>query len=343
MKKLSLVIASVLATVVTAVAPIGASAATAPPANSPKLGQALEIAPPVITLTANPGQAIKTTIYLRNIASGKLIVTGQANDFVAAGEDGTPKLLLDNQNSPYSLKDWVGPLPTLQMVPKEIKTMAVSINVPSNASPGGHYGVIRFTATPADLHTTGVSLSASLGALILLTVNGQVHEQLSVQQFSVSHGGKQGTLFESGPLSFVERLKNTGNVHVAPVGQVTITNMFGKKVAAVNVNLPPHNILPQSIRKFDQPLDNTVLGSKKLFGRYTAKMSVTYGNSKKVLTASLAFWVIPYKLIAVLAVVLVAGFFILRVFIRRYNRRIIEKAQRNNQGPRDPHNPHSQQ
>lgn len=312
-------------------APAALAATTAPkaPAGVTSTGQALEIAPPVISLTVNPGQTAKTTVYLRDISSGNLLVTGQANDFVASGEDGTPKLLLQNEgNDPYSLKTWISPLPALTMVPKEIKTLIITLNVPANASPGGHYGVIRFTATPAALNSTGVSLSASLGALLLVTVNGNIQENLAVQEFSVNHGGKTGSFFESGPLDFVERFKNNGNVHVQPVGQVTITDMFGKKVAAVNVNLPPRNILPVSIRKFDQPLDSSVLGSKKLFGRYHANLKVTYGSNRKTLTASLAFWVIPYRLIAIIVVVLVAGFLGLRFLIRRYNRRIIERARR---------------
>jgi hypothetical protein len=188
--------------------------------------------------------------------------------------------------------------------------------------------VIRFTATPPELRGTGVSLSASLGALMLITVTGNTQESLTVHEFAISHGKKTGTVFESTPLQFLERIKNTGNVHEQPTGQVTITNMFGKKVAAVNVNLPPRNILPGSIRKFTQPLDNSVLGSKKLFGRYKADLRLTYGSNKQVLTASTEFWVVPYRLIAIVIILLVGGFFAARVFIRRYNRRIISRAQK---------------
>src|ERR1700692_3700935 len=73
-------------------------------------GQALEIAPPLIYLSVNPGQTVTTPIYIRDISSGDLIVTGQVNDFVAAGENGTPKIILNNDtNDPYSLKSWVAP------------------------------------------------------------------------------------------------------------------------------------------------------------------------------------------------------------------------------------------
>jgi hypothetical protein len=333
MRRFILLITACLTLILPGLASVPAWAATLPPttktSNPTNSGQALEIAPPVITLTANPGQTLKVQIFLRDISSSNLIVTSQANDFVAAGEDGTPKVLLNKEsNNPYSLRDWVVPPASLSLVPREIKSLTVTINVPANASPGGHYGIIRFTGTAPSLQGTGVSLSASLGSLILLTVNGQVNENLSVKEFSVNHNGKTGTVFQSGPVNFVVRLLNNGNVHEQPVGQITIKDMFGKKFAAVNVNLPPKNVLPSSTRKFGIPLDSSVIGNKKLLGRYTATLSVTYGKDKKVLTSSTTFWVIPYSLLAIIIIGLIALFFVLRFALRRYNRYILNRSNR---------------
>jgi hypothetical protein len=304
-----------------------AMAAAAPAAPNPNVGQALEIAPPVINLTADPGQTISANIFLRNVSTATLVVNGTANDFVAAGEDGTPKVILnDDTNNPYSLKSWVNPPASLQLVPKEIKSMKITINVPANASPGGHYGIIRFTATAPNLNGQGVAISASLGALILMTVNGNVTEKLSVKDFTVSHNNRTGKLFESGPLNFVTRLTNTGNVHEQPVGQIIIKDMFGKRLASVNVNLPPKNVLPQSTRKFESPLDKSVIGNKRLFGHYTATLTVTYGKNKQTVTSSLSFWVIPIKTVVIIIALLVAGFFAVRYGLKRYNRYIIGKS-----------------
>jgi hypothetical protein len=316
------------------VAPSIALAATPPPTKAaapppnPTYGQALEIAPPVIYLTVNPGETKKTQIFLRDISSGDLIVTGEANDFTAAGDDGTPKILLGDEaaNNPYSMKKWVVAPASLNLVPRELKTMAITINVPATASPGGHYGIIRFTATPPSLKNSGVSLSTSLGALMLVTVNGPVSEKLTITDFTVNKAEKTQKIFQSGPVNFVEHVKNEGNVHEQPAGHVVITDMFGRKVASVNVNLPPRNILPASTRKFEQPLDKTVIGKKKLFGRYKADLSVVYGKDKKTATSSLTFWVIPYRLVAIVIVLLVAGFFAIRFGIKRYNRFIIGQS-----------------
>ena len=103
-------------------------------------GQALEIGPPILNLSANPGQTIKANLSLRDISSGSLIVTNQINDFVAGGEDGTPKILLDTTTpSAYSIREWITPIPQMLLKTREIRIVPVTISVPKNASPGGYY------------------------------------------------------------------------------------------------------------------------------------------------------------------------------------------------------------
>jgi hypothetical protein len=292
-------------------------------------GQALEISPPVMTLTTDPGKTIKARINVRNVSKTDLVVKGEANDFVAEGEGGTPKVLIgDNQSSPYSIKDWITLPASITLVPQEIKTMQVTINVPADASPGGHYGVIRFTGTPPSLGGQGVSLSASLGSLILLSVNGNVKENLSVEEFSVNKNGKTGTFFDSTPTQIVERIKNTGNTHEQPAGSVTITNMFKKNVASFSYNPQSRYILPGSIRKFDQSLKHELNG-KLLFGKYTATLAILYGKDySQQLNSTITFWVIPWKIILIIIVGLIAAFFILRFAIKRYNKAVIRRSRK---------------
>jgi hypothetical protein len=293
-------------------------------------GQALVIAPPLIYLKVDPGQTKTAQIKIRDVSDQALTVTNEVNDFVAEGESGTPKVLLnESAPDPYSLKNWVTPLPQLQLQPHQIKVLTVTFNIPKNASPGGHYGVIRFTGGAPSLSGSGVGLSASIGSLVLLTVSGNIKESLSVKTFDVSKNGKAGSLFQSAPLVFTERINNTGNIHEQPTGLVTIKDMFGRKLATLPVNQPPGNILPASTRKFTQNLDKSVIGTKHLFGRYTAALSLTYGTgNNKTVTAKMSFWVIPFKTIGIVIVVLIIGFFALRYAIRRYNEAVVKRANR---------------
>lgn len=303
------------------------TAQTSPVNNN--VGQALEIAPPVVILKADPGQTVKSQIILRDVSTGKLVVTNQINDFTASGEEGIPKLNLDaDKPGPYSIIDWINPISELTLNPKQVKTLPITINVPINASPGGYFGVIRFSATAPELKGTGVSLSASLGALIFIRVNGDAKEGMAAASFTATNPGssKSAWLFEQAPINFDVRLKNTGNVFEQPTGIISITDMFNNKIANVNVNMAQSYVLPQSIRKFSQTLDKGQLGNRWLFGKYTAKLNITYGAKNQTLTQTLTFWVIPWRLILVIITVLI-GIIIALIFgIKRYNRYVVKKS-----------------
>lgn len=298
-------------------------------AENQNAGQALEISPPLVNLSAEPGETVKAQISIRDVSDSPLVVRGEVNDFVASGENGNPKVLIEeDQDNPYSMKSWFEPLSVMTLKSKQVQNLAITINVPTSAAPGGYYSVIRFTASPPDLDTSGVSLSASLGALIFMRVKGDAVEKMSIAEFAVSKDGQTGNFFESTPLTFIARLKNEGTVHEQPVGQATVKDMFGNTIGAVNFNLEARNVLPGSIRRFETQLDKSVIGDKFLFGRYTADLKFTYGTDKQVVTANLAFWVIPWKLILGIIIILVGSFFAIRYGLRRYNERILSRARR---------------
>ena len=305
---------------------IASTTVSAEPTTINASGQALEISPPVLNVSGNPGQTIEATIKLRDVSTTSLLVTSQVNDFTANGENGSPKILLDStEKNPYSIIDWVSPLPDMTLKPKQIQNLPVSIKIPSNAAPGGYFGEIRFTATAPGIDKSGVSLSASLGALVLLKVNGNAKEQIDLEEFFVTKDGSRGTVFESTPLEFTQRIKNSGNLHEQPTGQIAITDMFGNLATNINVNLETRNILPQTIRRFDQPLNSSSLGNRMLFGRYTAKLTLKYGDNKTT-TSELSFWVIPYRLIAGIVIGLVTLVFVARYLIKRYNERLLRSS-----------------
>ncbi|MGH7234685.1 MAG: hypothetical protein ACREF7_04575, partial [Candidatus Saccharimonadales bacterium] len=229
-----------------------------------------------------------------------------------------------------SIIGYIAPLPSLVLQSEQIKTLNVTLNIPRNASPGGHYGVIRFTGTPASLSgSSGVSLSASLGALVLLTVSGHIVQNLQTSSFAVSqNSGKPSSFFQNDPLTFTELLKNTGNVHVAPTGVVTLKDMFGHEVISLNINNGQGNVLPSTSRSFSQTLNSVDFTNKRLFGRYSATFKVNYGSPPKSLSDTLTFWVIPLDLILIWLVVLIGGFFLIRYMLKRYNQFIINKAKK---------------
>jgi hypothetical protein len=316
-----------MAVIVGLIMPLGVLAASTPtPSATPTPGEGLEISPPVIELSADPGQTITTQIRLRDVSTGQLVAAPRVDDFGAKDETGEPNILLNEVGTTrYSLKTWVQPIAPLTLSPDQLQTITVTIVVPSNAEPGGHYGVVRFTASPPGSSGSGVSLSASIGSLVLLTVSGDITEGLKADDFYALQNNNRHSFFQKGPIEFLERYEDTGTVHLSPTGNVVIKNMLGRQVAKLPINnvTPPGNVLPSSIRRFTENWTD-----KFPLGRYTATATVGYGTHGQVLTSTIAFWVIPWPQVVGILVVLILIIMAIRWFVRGYNRRIIERARR---------------
>lgn len=301
-------------------------------------GQAFSISPPLIELQGDPGQRLTTAIKFTNVSDDELLVKTQLNDFGPKNETGEPNIIFEDvDNGDYSLRQWITSPAPFKIKAHETKTIDFPITIPADAEPGGHYAVIRFTGTAPELEESGVALTASIGTLVLLQVSGAIEEKASVAEFfSATAKEVKGTFvaskragwFATGPIQFVERIKNDGNVHIKPTGTIEVKNMIGRKVGSLRVNGNPNDprnvpksILPQSVRRFEQTLDKTWM-----FGRYTATVKLTYGQSQQPIETTITFWVIPYHLVIIVLVVGAGLFFLLRWAIRRYNAHIISKA-----------------
>ncbi len=265
----------------------------------------LSVSPPTFELAANPGDTLKNTIRVDNLTDDVLEVTIERQNFTAAGEEGQAELT--EETTPFSLAAWIKvATPVIDIPAKASKTVPFTVNVPTNAEPGGHFGsvVFRTKAKPVT-GQSGVAVGQQIGALLFLRVAGDLKEEGKLVSFNSNK-----SFFEYGPVSFESRLSNGGNVHFKPQSTITIANMLGQKVATIDVD--PHNVLPGAIRKF-----STEWKPKYLFGKYTATLSVVYGDKKQILTATTTFIGLPYKLVGV---VLIASLIVLTFIIRRRKR-----------------------
>jgi hypothetical protein len=295
--------------------------------NNTNAAQGLQISPTRIEINQiNPGESRSTTITVINITSSDLTYGSRVADFSASDESGSPKINDDEEiDSSISVKTWITGLPdNFILKARETKEIPIQINVPINAEIGGHYGVVLFPGTETEVDRTGVGLSASTGVLILISVGdaSQINEEAEIEEFYSAANSKQSSFFENSPIDFVVRIKNIGNVHVKPVGSIEISDMFGNVVGSLSVNEQSSNVLPNSVRRFESSFDKSWV-----FGKYTANLVLGYGTRGQAITGTIKFWVIPYKLILVLILVLGTLIYIFKRLIKTYNRRIIEKSR----------------
>lgn len=291
-------------------------------AQSPSATNGLEISPALVEINADKNNVYSVDIKVINITQSTLLFESFVDDFGAKNETGVPGVLLEPNAKPLptSIKTWVTPIPSFSLAPGQEKKIKATITVPTDAEPGGHYGVIRFSGHEGTKGNGNVTQIASAGTLILMNVSGNVVESLEIASFTPSKNNHAGYFFENGPLVFVSRFTNTGSVHVKPIGQIEIKNLFGNPIASLPVNEAGGNVLPNSTRRFESTLNKTWM-----LGQYTADISIAYGNTGQAIVKTISFWVIPWKIILAALLVIATFVYILRILIKRYNKYIIEK------------------
>lgn len=253
-----------------------------PKAHAQQVVNSLSVVPPSFEVSTKRGEVINKTIRIDNLADKPVQVTVDKRNFTAQGEEGDVNLT--HEESSFSLASWIEVTPSKATIPaKSSQTFQYSIRVPTDAEPGGHFGSIIFATIPdKNLTQTGASFSQEVGSLILAEVAGDVKESAQIESFYAERN-----FYEAGPVQFIGRIKNLGNVHIKPKGFIEITDLLGRKT---RVPFEERNVLPDAIRKMTGRWDQNFL-----IGRYTATLFLTYGTGNQRMIASAQFYAFPVK------------------------------------------------
>ena len=334
MKKISRIISALLVAAGLATASVVPAMAATSTQQTSGSGNGLKISPVRTDLTINPGSSQTVTVSVQNVTSSTATFQAIVNDFVAgSGENGQPNLILNpNQYAPsHSLKRYIAPIPNVTIPAGQTAEVKVTVNIPKDAAGGGYFGAVRFAPASSAAGNQNVTLSASVGSLILVRVPGNIKDDLLLQSFDTrgSADANSGSSFFTSNKNIyaVARFNNQGNVQEQPFGKILLKK--GGKVlqsSEINNTDPRGNVLPSSIRRFSVKLDH--VGS---FGKYTIEGNFGYGTNGQLLSATSTFYVVPVLLIVlaiiVLAIILFLIFGLPRA-IRRYNQGVLRRAGR---------------
>jgi len=272
--------------------------------------------------------------------------------FTALGEDGKP--LLHEFGEDDFTTSWVSFSPSsFDIAPGEWKDVAVTIDLPTSAGFSYYFAVVfsRYQDVNTPVEPGQNKLLGGIASLILVdTKRTDAVRELALDSFSI---GK--SVVEYLPAKFNLRLKNVGNVHVAPHGNIFIKRGT-KQVALIEINPESGSVLPESRRIFVTswndgfPLRKQVVENGAVtrdadgdvvekiewnladaanfrFGRYTADLVMTYDNGLKdvVTERSVTFWVLPWKLMTIAVLILALSLFGLISLLRAIVRRLRKK------------------
>ncbi|MEI6650935.1 MAG: hypothetical protein WCL23_05955 [Candidatus Moraniibacteriota bacterium] len=284
----------------------------------------LTTSPLPINLTVAPGTSVSAPIKIKN--DGTVTENLKMTLMKFKADPVTGAALLSKRDPTDDYFNWVSfSDPTFTLPPNEWKTVTATFNVPSTAAFDYYYAIVFFRADQqAGAGDRQAVLNGGTATLVLLTADvPNAVKRVEIERFVVDKN-----MFEFLPANFDVRLKNTGDVHVIPHGNIFISDGNGSDVATLNVNETQGSILPDSPRDFQaswsdgfpkhvfkeengvkaqdakgKPIEeltwNWADASKLRWGKYTAKLVAVYddGSRDVPLEAEATFWIIPWRLL----------------------------------------------
>jgi hypothetical protein len=266
-----------------------------------------QVGPTRFVLEMDPGETRTLEIQLTSREGEPRTYSLEVEDF-SVTNDGTDNIqFYGNGSGPFSAKSWIETaMQNIGLKHGERAFIPVRVTVPKNASVGDHYSVVLFERHPTGEVKGGFNLIARIGALLLITVKGDLIRQGDMQLFRVKK-----RVYWSLPAQFDIQYRNTGTVHLTPVGHIEIKNIFGIPVDDIAVK--DWYVLRNSIRKRDM-----IWQPKFALGYYSATLTLSSPGQESDIVKTVSFWIIPALpvLLGLLAIFIVS--FLVQAFFSRF-------------------------
>lgn len=287
----------------------------------------LSVSPTIFDMSANPTQDWSSSVRVINSNPYEIKVFADVVNFAPKGERGQGKFLpvIDTETQGQTVAEWVDITKEAIVIPPE-QTVEVpfSIKVPETAPPGGHFAALLIGTKPPEgvEGMIGVETSQVVTTLLFLKVTGDVIEDGSIRSFRT-----EKSLVEKPEATFELRFENKGNVHLLPRGDIKILNMWGQERGLIPINSTTMfgTVLPDSVRNYSF----TWKGEWSLadMGRYTAIATLGYGEEQKQFSSSkIAFWVIPFKALGLVLLILIGFIAFFTWVVKLYIRKMLSMA-----------------
>ena len=270
----------------------------------------VDLGPTLFTIDAKQGEALTRTLQITNRSGSPDTYQIEIEDFEGSTTDSAqPTVLLGPNPGKYGAKEWFTCEKNELMLDHADRAFVdCLIKVPDNVKSGDYYAAFLVHSTKKTTveanNAPKVEVTSRVGSLFIIRVEGDILEQGSLLSFA-----SDKYRYDNPKVTFKTTFKNTGNVMLEPEGKITIYNMFGKQKEVLEIK--PFRTLRDSIRE-----NQTVWSQKFLFGRYKAVLALTRGYGDTTDTATIYFWVLPWKLLLLALGTLIALVLII-IFIRR--------------------------
>lgn len=266
-----------------------------------------QVGPTRYVLEMNPGEERSVELSVMSREGEQRSYAIFIEDFSVISQDNDELQFYGKGTGPFSAKPWVTPAgSTFTLQHGERATIPVRVSVPKNAAVGDHYSVAFFEREDNDLSKGGFAMVPRVGALLLITVKGDVVRQGTLQKFTSA-----SPLYWALPAQFVIQYKNSGTVHMVPTGMIEIRNLFGITVDEIPVR--DWYVLRNSTRR-----RHVLWQPHFALGYYTATLNINAQGQDVATPLIVKFWVIPTIPVLLSLLVIFAVSFLVQMFFGRF-------------------------
>jgi hypothetical protein len=241
---------------------------------------ALRIAPLSYDFQLEPGEQRGGKILVENVSDDEVQIAVEYSDFFI--DDSGKYIFSDDREiandelKKYSLKNWLTvDSDKFVLEKKTSREIDFSLKVPTDATLGGHYGVIFFRTqcqnekdkNVVSTDKSSVCVSGRVGTLLLAAVGGSPNREGKIEKINLQKFSSEDQV------PFGVEIKNTGNTHFKPEGEVRVKNIFGQNVSKFEIS--GKTLLPATSRNFQSEIDR-----QDLVGIYSVSGEIRDGNGR---------------------------------------------------------------
>lgn len=301
------------------------------PPSQPTVGINLTLSPVFLNLTSDPGVPVTTDIKVTNNNNITEYLKIDLAKFQPDPRTGEPVLANLPKNDPF--QDWISfSDPQFTIGPNETKTIKVTISPSKDAALGYYYALVVSRIKEKNAGKEQAVVAGAPAMPVLLEIRSpNAKREVQLLDFKTDK-----SIYEYLPVTFDVIVKNTGNVHLAPSGDIFIDQGGKQNIGILQVNPTQGNVLPNTTRTYQavwddsfatyvpkmdngKPVKNSkgdpVYTAKYDFakadrfriGKYTARVLLVYDNGERdvPVEAKISFWVIPWKILLAGLVIIV--------------------------------------
>jgi len=261
---------------------------------------AIGVSPAIAEMSVKPAQTKVTKVYVFNNTNVPLPIKAYPDNF------SVNEVIINStkDSNTFDASNWITvDTPEFILQPNEEKEIYISVSPPLDAEPGGHYTTVYFRPLISEeyIQPDKTYLTAQIGVLFFLTVEGEIKENAAV---SLLNTPRYPTATHFLPTVYIQ---NHGNIHLIPTGKITIENVFRKSVYEFPIK--QSIILPNTEKQYTAETKASLN-----IGLYRTYFTGTYGSNAKPLSSDdKLMLVLPsYK-----SLITLIGFILILLLIRK--------------------------